>query len=162
MSTMVRRFTIAALGCVALASSAAAVQAACLPATGKFTEFILPQGSAPNDPAGRVVGNVDGTFKGATTAFISGIQPELNGGLHVTTVNSFATEEGNQLFMRGDGHWEFLQNGFYQVQLTLTIIGGAGKYAKASGTIKTLGIGNNVGPGRGAFIQEYTGQVCTP
>ena len=84
--------------------------------------------AAPNDPAGRVVGTVDGSLAGSTTAFISTIAPIANGGLAVTTVNTFATLEGNLLFAKGSATWTFISNGFYQVDLTLTVTGGgAGK-----------------------------------
>jgi len=159
---MTRHLTIGSACLAAALSGTAPVEAACVPVSGKFTEHILPAGSAPNDPAGRVIGNVDGTLKGATTAFITSIAPELNGNLRVTTNNVFVTDEGNQLFTRGDAHWEFIANGFYQVELTLQIVGGAGKYAGASGTIKTLGVGDKVKPGSGMFIQEYRGRLCTP
>jgi hypothetical protein len=155
-------FTIGAVCFAVVLSAALPVEAACEPVSGKFTEFILPGASAPNDPAGRVLGNVDGTLEGATTAFITSIAPELNGNLHVTTNNVFVTQAGNQLFMRGDAHWEFISKGFYQVELTLQIVGGAGRYAGASGSMTTLGVGDNVGPGSGLFLQEYRGQVCTP
>jgi hypothetical protein len=143
--------------------AATSVQAqTCSDVSGKFNEVIMPADSAPNDPAGRVVGNVDGSLAGATTAFITQIAPTVNGGLKVTTNNAFATLEGNLLFTSGAADWTFIQNGFYQVDLTLTVTGGAGKYANATGTIRVLGVGNSVGPGTGQFLHEYRGQVCTP
>jgi hypothetical protein len=126
----------------------------------KFNELILAADAAPNDPAGRVVGNVDGTLAGATTAFIVSIAPVANGGLSVVTNNAFATLEGNLLFTRGAASWTFIQNGYCQVDLTLTVTGGSGRYANATGSIKVLGVGNNVGPGTGQFLHEYRGQVC--
>ena len=48
---------IGAMCFAAVLSGVPPVEAACDPVSGKFTEFILPQGSAPNDPAGRVLGN---------------------------------------------------------------------------------------------------------
>jgi hypothetical protein len=144
------------------AASAAPALAGCKTVGGKFTELILPQASAPNDPAGRILGTVDGSIEGATTAFITSLTPELNGGLHVTAYDTFATLEGNQIFAIADGHWVFIKNGFYKVSLTMTIVGGTGKYAVVGGTLYTQGIGNNVGPGSGSFQQAYTGSICTP
>jgi hypothetical protein len=159
---MTRIFTFAALALAATLAAPTPAQAqSCSEVSGKFNELILPQDSAPNDPAGRILGNVDGSLAGATTAFITALRPGLNGGLSVTTNNAFATLEGNILLANGSGDWAFIRNGFYQVELTLTITGGTGKYAGATGTIRTLGVGNNVGPGTGQFLQEYRGQVCT-
>lgn len=154
---------IALIACLLAAPWAAASAHAqtCADVSGKFNEMILPQDSAPNDPAGRVLGNVDGSLAGATTAFITSLAPGLNGNLKVTTNNAFATLEGNLLFTRGTADWTFIQNGFYQVDLALTVTGGAGKYANATGSIRVLGVGNNVGPGSGQFLHEYRGQVCT-
>lgn len=158
---MMKRFILLTV-LLAAPWAATSVQAqTCTEVSGKFNEMILPADSAPNDPAGRVLGNVDGTLAGATTAFITGIVPAVNGGLKVTTNNAFATLEGNLLFTSGAATWTFISNGFYQVDLTLTITGGAGKYAGASGSIKVLGVGDNVGPGTGQFLHEYRGQVCT-
>lgn len=159
---MMKRFVLFAIFVAAPWAAASVHAQTCTEVSGKFNEMILPADSAPNDPAGRVLGNVDGTLAGATTAFITSVAPILNGGLKVTTNNAFATLEGNLLFTRGAAEWTYIQRGFYQVDLTLTVIGGAGKYANATGTIQVLGVGNNVGPGTGQFVQEYRGQVCTP
>ena len=135
----------------------------CQEVSGKFNEFILPRESAPNDPFGRVLGNVDGSLEGTTTAFLTSFSPGANGSVHVTTFNVFVTQEGNQLFTRGTADWAFIKAGVYQVELTLSIVGGTGKYANASGSIAVLGVGNNVLPGRpGQFVQEYRGQLCKP
>jgi len=157
----VRRLVLTSAVVGILATASTTFAQTCEPVSGLFTEHILPKDSAPNDPAGRVLGNVQGTLQGATTAFLSSLEQKLNGDLHVTTNNVFVTDEGNQLFTRGDAQWQEILRGFYQVELTLQIVGGTGKYAGATGSITTLGIGNNVGPGSGQFLQEYRGQVCT-
>ena len=159
---MTRSFMIGIALLAATAAAATPVEAACSPAGGKFIEHILSRDAAPNDPAGRVVGNVDGTLQGAMTAFITSLSPARDGGFDVGTYDAFATDAGNILYIKGSGRWTFIKNGFYQVQLTLTIVGGSGAYAGATGTLTTLGVGNNVGPGSGEFVQEYTGQICTP
>jgi hypothetical protein len=157
---MTKRLVVATA--LAMAVGVVRAQAAtCGPVSGKFTEHILPKDSAPTDVAGRVLGNVDGTLQGSTTAFLTSIEIGLNGDLHVTTNNVFLTDEGNQLFTRGDANWREIMKGFYQVELTLQVVGGTGKFTGASGSIKTLGVGNNVGPGSGMFLQEYRGEVCT-
>ena len=158
---MMKRLALFAFFVVAPWAATSAQAQTCADVNGKFNEMILPADAAPNDRAGRVLGNVDGTLAGATTAFITSITPALNGGLRVTTNNAFATLEGNLLFTNGSGEWTFIQTGFYQVELTLTVTGGAGKHANATGTIRLFGVGNNVGPASGQFLFEYRGQVCT-
>jgi hypothetical protein len=147
---------------VALAAPRTAAAATCYDVSGKFNEVIMGSDSAPNDPAGRVVGSVDGTLAGATTAIITALSPSANGNLNVSTVNAFATLDSNLLFAKGSATWLLVKNGYYQVTLTLTVTGGSGKYNNATGTINILGIGNNVGPGTGQFIHDYRGQVCVP
>src|SRR5579862_3932419 len=124
--TMKRYLAVGVAVLAVSAVGAARAEAGCTTIGGKFTELILPQASAPNDPNGRILGTVDGSLEGATTAFLTSLTPELNGGLHVTTYDTFATLEGNQIFAVGDGHWVFIKSGFYKVSLTLTIVGGTG------------------------------------
>lgn len=153
-----RSFVLAALAALCVPAMA---QAQCADVSGKFNELILAQESAPNDPAGRVLGTVDGSLAGSTTAFITSLTPARDGGFSVKTNNAFATLEGNVLLATGSADWTFIRNGYYQVDLTLTVTGGTGKYANATGTIKILGVGDGVGPGTGQFLHEYRGQVCT-
>ena len=148
---------------VAVSLAAPPAQAdTCTTVSGKFNEVIMSKDAAPNDPADRVIGTVDGSLAGATTAFITSLTPARDGGFQVSTINAFATLEGNLLLAKGSASWTFISNGFYQVDLALTITGGAGKYGNATGTINVLGVGNNVGPGTGQFLHDYRGTVCTP
>jgi hypothetical protein len=161
---MMKRFVVLGIFSVVASWSVtpAHAQSSCQQVSGKLNELIMPQGAAPNDPAGRVLGNVDGSLEGATTAFINSLAPIANGGLHVTTYNAYATQEGNFLFATGIADWTFVKSGFYQQDLTLTVVGGTGRYSNATGSIHVVGIGNNVGPGTGQFLSEYRGQVCAP
>jgi len=151
-------FVVLALGC--LATPAAAQQRICTEISGQLNEFILPQASAPTDPFGRILGNVKGSLEGSVTAFLTAFQPAPNGNVHVTNNHAFATLEGNQLFTRGAADWVLVKTGFYQVDMTLNIAGGTGKYATATGSIHLLGVGNNIAPGTGQFVDEYRGQIC--
>jgi hypothetical protein len=143
-------------------AAAPAAAATCGAVSGNFNEIILPKDSAPNDPGGRVLGNVDGTLKGVTTATVTSREPRLNGNFFVITSNIFLTDEGNMLFTRGEAIWSEVSRGFYQVDLTLQVTGGTGKYSGATGSIKIRGVGNNISPGSGEFVHEYRGEVCTP
>lgn len=160
---MMKRVAVFAMLCIAAPPLAVKTAArGCTEISGKFNEFILPRDSAPTDPFGRILGNVDGSLEGAVTAFLTSLAPGLDGGLHVTVTHAFATQEGNLLLTRGVGDWTFIKNGFYQVDMTVSIVGGTGRYTNATGTFKLLGVGNNVGPGTGQFLHEYRGQLCTP
>jgi hypothetical protein len=154
-------FIVSAAIAAAVGIAVPAQAQTCTEVSGKFNEMILPHDSAPNDPAGRIVGNVDGSLAGATTAFITALTPARDGGFSVKTTNAFATLEGNVLIANGSGDWTFIRTSYYQVELTLTVTGGSGKYANATGSIKLLGVGNAVGQGTGQFLHEYRGQVCT-
>jgi len=148
---------------IGLSAAAPPVAAAtCGPVSGNFNEIVLPKDSAPNDPGGRVLGNVDGTLKGSTTATVTSRQQQLNGNLSVVTSNIFLTDEGNQLFARGEATWFEVSRGFYQVDLTLQVTGGTGKYTGATGSIKVRGVGNNISTTSGEFVHEYRGDLCTP
>jgi hypothetical protein len=145
-----------------IAAAVPASAATCAPVSGNFNEVILPKDSAPNDPGGRVLGNVDGSLKGVTTATVTSREPRLNGGFFVVTSNIFLTDEGNMLFTRGEANWSEVSRTFYQVDLTLTVTGGTGTYAGATGSIKIRGVGNNISATSGEFVHEYRGQVCRP
>lgn len=146
--------------CCALAAPAAAETRVCNDVSGKLNEFILPQSAAPNDPFGRILGTIRGSFQGATTAFLTSFRPSPSGDIDITVNDTFSTEDGNLLYTQGVAHWAAVKPGFLQVNLTLAIAGGTGKYASATGTLKVLGIGNNIGPGTGQFVQEYRGTIC--
>ena len=134
----------------------------CVEISGKLNEFILPRDAAPADPFGRILGTVKGSLEGAVTAFLTSFVPSPNGDVRVTNNHAFATQEGNQLFTRGAATWTFVKNGFFHVDMTFVFAGGTGKYVNATGELHLLGIGNNVGPGTGQFVDEYRGQICTP
>lgn len=162
---MMKTLALFGVFCLALAPAARGQTKAgttCTEISGQLNEFILPQASAPTDPFGRILGNVKGSLEGSVTAFLTSFVPSANGNVRVTNNHAFATLEGNQIFTRGAADWVFVKNGFYQVDMTLNIAGGTGRYANATGSIHLLGIGNNVGQGTGQFVDEYRGQICVP
>ena len=132
----------------------------CTEISGKFNELILPNESAPNDPFGRILGNVDGSLEGAVTAFLTSFKPDQDGNVQVENNHAFATQEGNLLFTRGAANWTLVKEGTFYVDMTLNVVGGTGKYEGATGVIRFLGVGNNVGPGTGQFVDEYRGTLC--
>jgi hypothetical protein len=157
---MLKRLTFFVLSCVLLVPAAARAQSSCVTIGGRLNEFILPQASAPTDPFGRILGTVKGSLEGSLTAFLTSFVPSPNGNVHVTNNHAFATLEGFQIFTRGAADWTYISDGYYQVEMTLVVAGGTGKYANATGSIHLLGVGNAVGPGTGQFVDEYSGQLC--
>ena len=157
---MMTRLATALTVCCLLAAPVAAQTRICTEISGKLNELLLPQSAAPNDPFGRILGTVRGSLQGATTAFLTSFVPSPNGDVQVKVNDTFSTDEGNLLYTQGSAYWTAVKPGFLQVNLTLAIAGGTGKYQSATGTIKVLGIGNNVAPGTGQFIQEYRGTLC--
>jgi hypothetical protein len=151
---------------VCLAAIPAAAQTrsgiTCTEISGRLNEFILPQSAAPNDPFGRILGTVRGSLQGSTTAFLTSFVPSPNGDVKITVTDTFLTDEGNELFTKGAANWTAVKPGFLQTNITLAIAGGTGKYKDATGSLKVFGIGNNVAPGTGQFLQEYRGQICMP
>jgi hypothetical protein len=161
---MMRSFALFGMLCLAVAPTAAQTVAGttCVTIGGKLNEFILPQASAPTDPFGRILGTVKGTLEGSLTAFLTTFVPSPSGDVSVTNNHAFVTLEGNQLFTRGAAYWTWIKTGYYQVDMTLVIAGGTGKYTNATGSIHLLGVGDAVGPGTGQFVDEYHGQICAP
>ena len=160
---MVRRILLLGLCGVALALPARAQNfpgPGCSEVSGRLNEFILQQAAAPVDPFGRIVGTVKGSLQGATTAFLTSLTPAGGGDLRLTINDVIATSEGAIIYTVGAAYWTYISDGFYQVDATLAIAGGTGKYGNATGSLHYLGVGNHIGPGTGQFVQEYRGRLC--
>jgi hypothetical protein len=137
---------------------------ACQYVRGGITETVIP---SPNDPFGRVLGNVDGVLNGASTAVITSIDPLPSGVLNSTSFDVFVTNRGDMLTATGAVVLTPVPGkppGEFALNATLTITGGSGGYAGATGTITFEGQGHNVfgGPGVGTFDVIYQGSVCGP
>ena len=158
-----RNMKTAAVLFLAVLGTAIAARADCRDVRGTDRETIIP---SPNDPLGRVLGNVDGVLNGASTAVITSVNPLPSGVLNATSFDVFVTNKGDMLTatgavvmtpVPGKPPGEFTEN------TTLTITGGSGKYAGATGTITLEGEGHSVfGPGPGTFDLIYQGSVCGP
>ena len=164
MKDLTKRNTRIALAlCLAVLGTAIEARADCQHVRGAITETEIP---SPNDPMGRVLSNVDGVLNGAATAFITSQNPSPDG-LKATSFDVFVTNRGDMLIatgavtltpISGKPPGEFTENA------TLTVTGGSGKYAGATGTIALEGQAHNVfgGPGVGTFNVIYQGSVCGP
>lgn len=156
---LIKRTTkIALVLCLTVFGTAIEARADCQHVRGSDIETIIP---SPNDPLGRVLGIVDGTLKGASTAFLTSLNSD---GLKATSSDVFVTKWGDILTATGavtltpvpGSSSEFTENA------TLTITGGAGKYKGASGTVTLQGRAVFDSSGGGTFDVIYHGSVCGP
>jgi hypothetical protein len=162
---MRRNMQIAMGLCLAVLSTAVDARADCQYVRGSITDTAIP---APNDPIGRTLGNVDGVLNGADTTIVtSTAQPPAPFiVLNAKCLDVFVTKRGDMLTGTGDvtltpvpgkPPGEFTENEI------LTVTGGAGKYAGATGTITLEGqVHNLFGPDVGTANLVYQGSVCGP
>jgi hypothetical protein len=136
----------------------------CQHVRGGITDTEIP---SPNDPLGRVLGNVDGVLNGAETSFLTSSTPDADGVLNATSFDVFVTNGGDMLTATCANTLTPVPGkppGDSRENATLTITGGSGKYAEATGTITLEGRARNIfgGPGVGTFNLIYRGSVCGP
>ena len=160
---MKRKTTIALVLCLAvlgmaIEARADEARAGCQQVRGRDVETIIP---SPNDPLGRVLGNVDGVLKGASTAFITSLSPD---GLKATSFDVFVTDGGDMLTATGAVTLSPVpgSSSVFTEKAILTITGGSGKYKGASGTITLEGQAVFDSSGGGTFDVIYQGSVCGP
>jgi hypothetical protein len=160
----------------------------CQKITGTMSETILPQESAPNDPFGRILGAFTGSFGGAAnasvTAFLVTPPGFSSGPLATTNViqvrHAFLTGPGDVVTTLGKTIFnvapatlpgETAYNAskcpntpcVVENPQVLTITGGTGRWAGASGELRNLGLGNiNLPQGQGWFTFVVAGEVCVP
>ncbi len=131
---------------------------------GKAVWTLIP---APNDPLGRVLGPATGDLKAAVSAYLTSLGPQPDGTLKATSVETWVL--GAQDVITFDGvaiFTPFGTDGNVRDALTLTVSGGSGDYAGATGQIEVRGIGYNLlgpgaGPGSSFFDVRYKGAICT-
>jgi hypothetical protein len=142
----------------------------CEVVSGDFTEFVITPFGSPNDPLGRVVLVAHGTINGIGTAILTSVGPgPTPGTLGATTRHVFLETEQDQLSATGSAVFTPIPGSadVYDA-LTLTVNGGTGKYAVATGTINANGFGVNffpLPPGPSSANQSYfhftlSGQIC--
>jgi len=149
--------------CLAVLGTAIEARADCQRVRGGIRETQIP---APNDPMGRTLSNVDGVLHGAGTSLVTRANQAADGVLTATSLDVFVTIQGDLLTatgvvkltpIPGKPPGEFTENA------TLTVTGGSGKYAGATGTITLEGRAHNLfGPGVTTFNVIYEGSVCSP
>jgi hypothetical protein len=159
----------------------------CKTVKGMSTETIMPASQAPNDPFGRVIGLFSGDFAGVATVSLTSFltsapmfSPTSGPSTLMQVRHVFLTGPGDTISTLG----QVLFNPAPATQPTqtnfvnsicplapcivenpqvLTVIGGTGRWAGATGQITTLGLGNlNLPANEGSFVYMVSGQVCIP
>jgi hypothetical protein len=155
---------IALVLCFAALGTAFQARADCRYVHGSITETVIP---APNDPFGRVLGNVLGVLNGANTAIVTSVTPSGSGGLDATSSDVYLTNQGDML--TGTGAVTLTPApggpaGEFVVYVTLTITGGSREYSGATGTLTLEGQAHNFGvpDAVATFDETYQGSVCGP
>jgi hypothetical protein len=160
---MNRNTKIAVALCVAVLVTGLEARADCQFVRGSIRELQI---TAPNDPGGRTLSNVDGVLQGAATSLITSTDQAAGGVLNATSLDAFLTVTGESITATGKVTLTPMLNqapGEFTESATLTITGGAGKYAGATGTIALEGLAHNLfGPAAATFNVIYQGTVCGP
>ena len=164
MTRAVGATALIAARCVS-ASPALSGNDLCSNVTGKGVLTLVP---SPNDPIGRVVGTTTGALKAAATAFMLSLAPNPDGSLHVTSDSVWVLGPQDLLRLTADATLTPVADapiGTVSSSETLTVTGGSGKYAGATGTIYVTGTGYSIfgpeaGSGSSYFDLRYEGTVC--
>ena len=160
--------TLAALSLavISLVSPARADDSKCKKVNGHATWTLIP---APFDPNGRILGPSTGDLKAAISAIILSLSANPSTGVITADSLEVWVLGATDTFV-ANGHATFTPIpgqpiGTVQDNLTLTLTGGTGEFAGATGTINVTGVGHNIfgpgsGPGLGYFDVDYNGTVC--
>ncbi len=141
--------------CVAVAGTAVEARADCQYIRGGIAETAIP---SSNDPIGRLLGTVTGVLNGASTVFLTTPPP------NVTSYDVFLTTAGDVLIATGVSAPRTPvpgEPGEFISHVDLTIVGGFGQYAEATGTMTFDGVSHTGTVPRTADI-TYKGTVCGP
>ena len=152
---MKRNATTALVLCLAVVGTAIEARAECQYVRGGIAETNI---SSPNDPLGRLLGNVTGVLNGASTVVITSPPP------NVRSFDVFVTNQGDMLTAIGTPTRTPVPGkpGEFISHVDLTITGGSGKYESATGWMTFDGLSHAGGPGVGTADLTYRGYVCGP
>jgi hypothetical protein len=136
--------------CVVLLGAAVEARADCQYVRGGITETRIPS----NDPLGRLLGIVTGVLNGASTVYVT--SPGRSYDVFVTTTGDMLIATGVATRTPVPG-----EPGEFTVHVDLTVIGGAGKHAEATGTMTFDGTSHTLAvPATVDLV--YKGTVCGP
>ena len=139
--------------CVVMLGTAIEARADCKYIRGGIAETAIPS----NDAFGRLLGTVTGVLNGASTVFLTTPPP------NVTSYDVFLTTAGDVLIATGAPTRAPVpgEPGEFISHVDLTVVGGFGKYAEATGTMTFDGRSHTGTVPRTADL-VYQGTVCGP
>jgi hypothetical protein len=126
--------------------------------------------ASPNDPFGRVLGPATGDIKAVTSAYIVTLVADPTSGIiTATSVETWVSGPKDMLVFSGHATFTPIPGqpvGTVYDSNTLTVTGGTGIYAGATGFLNVTGAGFNIfgpnsSPGNGFFDIFYSGNICT-
>ena len=150
---MTRQTQLALMLCVVVAGTTVEARADCHYVRGSIAETRIPS----NDQFGRLLGTVTGVLNGASTVFITSPPP------NVTSYDVFLTTAGDVLIATGVPTRTPVpgEPGEFISHVDLTVVGGFGKYAEATGTM-TFDGRSHTGTVPQTSDLVYQGTVCGP
>jgi hypothetical protein len=150
---MTRQTQLALMVCMAVAATAVEARADCQHVRGSIAETRIPS----NDPFGRLLGTVTGVLNGSSTVFITSPPP------NVKSFDVFLTTQGDVLIAEGVPTRTPVpgEPGEFITHVDLTVVGGSGKYAGATGTM-TFDGRFHTGTVPETVDLVYQGTVCGP
>ena len=139
--------------CVVMLGTAIEARADCKYIRGGIAETAIPS----NDALGRLLGTVTGVLNGASTVFLTTPPP------NVTSYDVFLTTAGDVLIATGVPTRTPVpgEPGEFISHVDLTVVGGFGQYAKATGTM-TFDGRTHTGTVPTTADLVYQGTVCGP
>ena len=163
-----RQFTrlgVVYLAAFVLVSAARADDDRCKDVNGHDVATAIP---APNDPLGRTLGSSTGDLKAAISAVLTSLTPQADGSIQATSMDVWVLGPQDILIFNGKPTVTPIPGapvGTVSVSGTLTVAGGTGKFAGASGVLQLTGTGFNLfgakaGPGSTYFEENYKGKIC--
>jgi len=149
---MTRHATTALAACVVLLGTAIEARADCHTLRGSIAETRIPS----NDSLGKLLGTVNGVLNGASTVYITSLNPVRSYDVFLTTAGDVLIAIGAPIRTPVPG-----EPGEFTSHVDLTIVGGFGKYADATGTMTFDGTSHTAAvPPTADLI--YKGTVCGP
>ena len=144
---------LALMLCVAVAGTAVEARADCHYVRGAIAETKIPS----NDQFGRFLSTVTGVLNGASTVFVTSPPPNVRSyDVFVTTAGDVLIATGVPSRMAVPG-----EPGEFITHVDLTVVGGAGKYTQATGTM-TFDGRSHTGTVPPTSDLVYQGTVCGP